>query len=62
MYVTVTFLHQKYRILWNRVTSQIRKENVDIINNRVAGAKNEYDLWKIANEVIKPKTEKHLET
>ena len=46
---------QKYNKLRNEVTSQIRKENINFNNNRVAEAYNESELWKIANEVTNPR-------
>ena len=48
-------LEMLFNILRNRVTSQIRKENIDHNNNRVMEAKNEGEIWKIANEVTSPK-------
>ena len=48
-------LHSKYKALRNKVTRNIREENIDFNNNRVNMAKNESELWKIANEVTNPK-------
>ena len=39
------------------MTSQIRKENIDHNNNRVKEANSESEIWKIVNEVNKPKNE-----
>jgi hypothetical protein len=50
-------LQKQYKALRNRVTSQIRKENIDFNNNRIENANNEGKLWKIANEVMNPKSE-----
>ena len=50
-------LIQQYRSIRNRVTCQIRKETVDYNNKRIEEANSEKELWKVANEVIKPKTE-----
>ena len=47
-------LNQKYRVLRNKVTSQIRKDNLDFNNNKIKEAKSEGELWRIANDVIKP--------
>ena len=47
----------QYKVLRNKVTCQIRKESIDFNNNRVFKAKNEGELWKIANEVLKPKSD-----
>ena len=48
-------LLQQYKTLRNQVTSRIRKENIDYNNNKVEEAKNERELWNIANNVINPK-------
>ena len=48
-------LLKQYKALRNKVTSQIRKESIDFNNNRIAKAKNENELWKVANDVINPK-------
>ena len=45
----------KYKKLRNSVTQQIRQDNYDHNNNRVENAKSEAELWKITNEVVKPK-------
>ena len=50
-------LQKQYKALRNRVTSQIRKENIDFNNNRIEKASNEGELWKIANEVMNPRSE-----
>ena len=50
----------KYRKLRNSVTQQIRKDNYDHNNNRVENAKSESELWKITNEVVKPKTNRTI--
>ena len=50
-------LQTKYKTLRNKVTSGIRKENIDFNNNRVNEANNESELWKIVNEVSNPKKE-----
>ena len=50
-------LIQQYRSLRNKVTGQIRKETVDYNNNRIKEANSEKELWRVANEVIKPKKE-----
>ena len=50
-------LLNQYKILRNKVTSQIRKENIDFNNNRIEEAKNERELWNITNEVLNPRKE-----
>ena len=50
-------LQKQYKALRNKVTNQIRKENIDFNNNRIENANNEGELWKIANEVMNPKGE-----
>ena len=42
------------------VTCQIRKENQDFNNNRINEAKSEGELWKIANDVVKPKSNESI--
>ena len=49
-------LLQKYKVLRNKVTQTIRKQNIDFNNNRVEEAENEGELWKIAKEVTNPKS------
>ena len=48
-------LLSKYKCLRNKVTCQIRKENLDFNNNRIETAKSKSELRKIANDVIKPR-------
>ena len=48
-------LHAKYKALRNKVTRNIRQENIDFNNNRVNKAESEAELWKIANDVTNPK-------
>jgi hypothetical protein len=50
-------LLQQYKVLRNQVTSKVRKENIEYNNNRINQAKNERELWNIANEVLHPKKE-----
>jgi len=53
-------LLQQYKILRNKVTSEIRKENINYNNNRIKEANNESELWRVANEVLNPKKENDL--
>ena len=48
-------LQSKYKALRNKVTRNIRQDNVDFNNNRVAEANSEAEMWKVANEVNNPK-------
>ena len=50
-------LLKQYKVLRNKVTSQIRKENIDFNNNRIDKASNERELWNIANDVLNPRKE-----
>ena len=50
-------LLQQYKALRNQVTSKIRKENIDYNNNRIEEAKNEKELWTVANDVLNPRKE-----
>ena len=50
-------LLQQYKTLRNRVTSKIRKENIEYNNKRVEDAANEKELWSIANDVLNPRKE-----
>ena len=49
--------NQKYKILRNSVTAKIRKETIDQNNNRIDEAQDENEVWKIATEIINPKSE-----
>ena len=48
-------LHAKYKAPRNKVTRNIRQENI-FNNNRVNKAESEAELWKIAKDVTNPKT------
>ena len=48
-------LMSKYKKLRNLVNQKIRKENIYHNEKRVDKAKNEGEVWKIVNEVIRPK-------
>ena len=48
-------LIKQYKILRNRVTSQIRKENIEFNNKRILEANSERELWNVTNEVLNPK-------
>ena len=46
-------LQAKYKALRNKVTRNIRQENIDFNNNRVNEAGSEAELWKIARYLLK---------
>ena len=48
---------EKYKKLRNSVNYQIKKENIKHNENRVDMAKSNSELWKIVNEVVKPRKE-----
>ena len=50
-------LIKQYRTLRNRVTNQIRRENIEFNNKRILEANTERELWRVANEVLSPKSE-----
>ena len=50
-------LQTQYRTLRNKVTSQIRKENIEFNNKKIEEANNEKELWNIANDVLNPRKE-----
>ena len=50
-------LLQQYKALRNKMTGQIRKENIDYNNNRIEEANSERELWNVVNDLINPKKE-----
>ena len=38
----------------NNVTSQLRKENIELNNNRVSEANDDNEIWRIVKEVTNP--------
>ena len=48
-------LHEKYKKLRNKVTNEIRKDTIRNNCERIEKADNEKEMWKIVNEVTKPK-------
>ena len=48
-------LHDKYKKLRNRVTNQIRRDTRNFNEERIDKAGDEKEIWKLVNEVIKPK-------
>ena len=49
-------LQAKYKQLRNRVITQIRRDTMNRNGEKIAGAKNEGETWKVVNEIIKPKS------
>ena len=47
--------HERYKKLRNRVTNQIRKDTRQFNEERIDKAGDEKEIWKLVNEVIKPK-------
>jgi hypothetical protein len=52
-------MHERYKKLRNRVTNQIRKDTRQFIEERIDKAGDEMEIWKLVNEVIKPKEKNH---
>jgi hypothetical protein len=48
-------MHERYKKLRNRVTNQIRKDTRQFNEERIDKAGDEKEIWKVVNEVIKPK-------
>ena len=44
----------QYKKLRNNVTSQLRKENIELNNNRVSEANDDNEIWRIVKEVTNP--------
>ena len=49
-------LLEKYKKLRNRVNIQIRKDNIFFNNEKIKKADNENELWKVAQEITKPRS------
>ena len=47
-------LQAKYRLLRNKVTSKIRKNDVRFNEDRIKFAKDENEIWNVVNDVISP--------
>jgi hypothetical protein len=50
-------LQAKYRQLRNRAVNQIRKDTILRNGDRIAKANNEGEMWRIVNEIVKPKSD-----
>ena len=57
-------LVKKYKILRNKTTASIRRDNLNFNEERIAKANDEEEIWNIVNEVSNPKcaTEWKLKT
>ena len=47
-------LHVKYKMLRNKVNSEIRKDNVNFNSERIKQAKDENEIWKVVSDITKP--------
>jgi hypothetical protein len=50
-------LHLKYKKTRNRVTNLIRQDNLKYSEERIENAKDENEIWKVVNEITKPREE-----
>jgi hypothetical protein len=48
-------IHERYKKLRNRVSNQIKKDTRQFNEERIGKAGDEKEIWKVVNEVIKPK-------
>ncbi len=53
-------MHERYKKLRKRVTNQIRKDTRQFNEERIDKAGDEKEIWKLVNEVIKPKEKNQL--
>jgi len=53
-------LHAKYKKLRNKVTKTIRKDDIRAAAEKIANANGSNELWKIANEITKPRSDATL--
>jgi hypothetical protein len=51
----IIFIHDRYKKLRNRVTNQIKNDTRQFNEERIEKAGDENEIWKVVNEVIKPK-------
>lgn len=51
-------LHKRYKRLRNRVTNAIRKDTIMQNGERIQKARREDEVWKVINDIIKPKEDK----
>ena len=49
-------LKAKYKQLRNKTISQIRRDTILYNGNKIAGAKNEGEVWRVVNDIVKPKS------
>ena len=54
-------MQKRYKKLCNRVTNQIRKDTRQFNEERINKAGDEKEIWKLVNEVIKPKEKNQWE-
>ena len=53
-------LKTKYKQIRNRTITQIRNDTINRNGERIAGAKNEGETWKVVNEIIKPRLDNKI--
>ena len=53
-------LRATYKQLRNKTINQMRTDTRNQNAGRLAGAKNEGEVWKVVNEIIKPKSSPHI--
>ena len=51
-------LHERYKKLRNRITNAVRKDNINYNGDRIRRAKKDDEVWKVVNEIMKPKEDK----
>jgi hypothetical protein len=54
-------LHEQYKKLRNRVTNQIRRDTQQHNEEKIDKAGDEKEIWKVVNQVLKPKEKKSME-
>jgi hypothetical protein len=50
-----TIIHKRYKKLHKRAPNQIKKDTRQFYEERIDKAGDEKEVWKVVNEVIKPK-------
>ncbi len=53
-------LRASYKQLRNKAINQMRTDTREQNSTRISGAKNEGEVWKIVNEIIKPKSDQKI--
>ena len=50
----------KYKKLRNKVNSQLKKDNININNERVKSADSENEIWKVVKDITNPKRDSNI--